>query len=217
MRGFLGQLPPLSQVLLYAGDQDFLCNWLSVLETAEQLDWPGKSRFASATESPFKLPSSELGATVRAVGRLGGLGGLTFARVVNASHMVPQDAPEAALLLMNDFMYRKLGDDRLIIQKVSYVSLPCFGILAFRVVEHEYGVLSYSRKPLPFGPASLKASSLWLREETFTEAMFSTKTPALSPAREIGYPMECRSAMYFWKDKERIKPFCGEALERNKQ
>ncbi|KAF4724344.1 hypothetical protein FOZ63_007294 [Perkinsus olseni] len=98
-------------VLLYAGDQDFLCNWLSVLETAEQLDWPGKSRFASATESPFKLSSSELGATVRTVERLGGLGGLTFARVVNASHMVPQDAPEAALLLMNDFMYRSTASD----------------------------------------------------------------------------------------------------------
>ncbi|EER02197.1 carboxypeptidase Y precursor, putative [Perkinsus marinus ATCC 50983] len=100
-------------VLLYAGDQDFLCNWLSVQDTAQALEWPGRTAFAKAVESSLRqrlvlcqLPSSRIGAQVRMVGRSGGLGGLTFARVINASHMVPQDAPEAALSLVNDFIYR---------------------------------------------------------------------------------------------------------------
>ncbi|EEQ99639.1 Carboxypeptidase Y precursor, putative [Perkinsus marinus ATCC 50983] len=86
-------------VLLYAGDQDFLCNWLSVLDTAQALEWPGKAAFTKAVESSLRVKVYSFGtsATTRP---------LPVAVVINASHMVPQDAPEAALSLVNDFIYR---------------------------------------------------------------------------------------------------------------
>ncbi|KAF4677739.1 hypothetical protein FOL47_010960 [Perkinsus chesapeaki] len=93
-------------VLLYAGEKDFLCNWISVLDTAEELDWPGKRQFSRAPETDLQLVSSKVGVKIRAVQKLDKFGGLTFARVINASHMVPQDAPEASLLLLSDFIHR---------------------------------------------------------------------------------------------------------------
>ncbi|KAF4695914.1 hypothetical protein FOZ60_003079 [Perkinsus olseni] len=71
----------------------------------------------------------------------------------------------------------KLEDDKLIIQKGRGLApfLPVNVGPSFKTKNVESSVEPLLEKPLSFGLASLKVASLSLMEETFTEAMFSTK------------------------------------------
>ncbi|CAK7197924.1 hypothetical protein SEUCBS139899_000574 [Sporothrix eucalyptigena] len=96
-------------VLIYAGDADFICNWLGNRAWAEALEWDGKDAFNKAEVSHLKLASSKSTAFDKkeGYGTVKAAGNFTFMRIYEAGHMVPYDQPEAAL----DFFNRWLGGE----------------------------------------------------------------------------------------------------------
>jgi len=92
----LAQIP----VLIYAGDADFICNWLGNHAWTEKLEWSGKNKFNKVKLGPFKLDDKE-------VGKVKSSGNLTFLTVFQAGHMMPYDQPDASLTMLN----RWIGGD----------------------------------------------------------------------------------------------------------
>merc|ERR1712000_460845 len=102
--GILEQLP----VLIYAGDVDFICNWLGNEAWTNQLEWPGHKDFAKAELKDLNLASStEKSSNDEAYGKVKTSGNLTFMRIFEAGHMVPMDQPDASI----DFFNRWLGGE----------------------------------------------------------------------------------------------------------
>ncbi|KAK8190496.1 carboxypeptidase Y-like protein A [Phyllosticta capitalensis] len=90
--GILEQIP----VLIYAGDADFICNWLGNKAWSEALEWPGQKKFA-----PLPLEDLKLGGSGRKTGQIKSHGNFTFMRLHAGGHMVPFDQPEASLDMLN--------------------------------------------------------------------------------------------------------------------
>merc|ERR1712060_171480 len=106
MRNFHQLIPPMLEagieVLIYAGDQDFICNWLGNEKWTLALDWEHKADFNAASKSPFVVSGKEVGAKDgKEVGELRSYSNFHFLRVYQAGHMVPMDQPEAALGMLN--------------------------------------------------------------------------------------------------------------------
>ncbi|KAN0114848.1 putative carboxypeptidase Y like protein A [Hyaloscypha variabilis] len=93
--GILEQIP----VLIYAGDADFICNWLGNQAWTEALEWPGQKDFNKASIKDIKLDSGDK------YGKIKSSGNFTFLQIFGAGHMVPMDQPEASL----DFLNRWVG------------------------------------------------------------------------------------------------------------
>lgn len=83
-------------VLIYAGDKDYICNWLGNHAWSNQLEWTHKKDFEYL---PFKSWVNE--ATGEAAGEVKNYGPFTFLRVYDAGHMVPYDQPENSLDMIN--------------------------------------------------------------------------------------------------------------------
>mmetsp|Transcript_68422 Transcript_68422/g.200166 ORF Transcript_68422/g.200166 Transcript_68422/m.200166 type:complete len:486 (+) Transcript_68422:77-1534(+) len=106
MRDYHLLIPPMLasglDVLVYAGDQDFICNWLGNEKWTLALDWQHKAEFNTASKKPFVLTGDETGAMKgKEVGELRSHANFHFLRVYQAGHMVPLDQPEAALGMLN--------------------------------------------------------------------------------------------------------------------
>ena len=80
--------------LIYAGDVDFICNYLGNRAWTLGLDWSGAKDFVAAPEHDWK----------NGKGLARSAKGLTFLQVYDAGHMVPSDQPEAALEMITDFI-----------------------------------------------------------------------------------------------------------------
>ncbi|KAG5975252.1 hypothetical protein E4U55_007754 [Claviceps digitariae] len=93
----LAQIP----VLIYAGDIDYICNWLGNRAWVNALDWPGKSALNSAKISELSVKSGRKYGTVRAAK------GLSFMQIYKAGHTVPQYEGEGSL----DFINRWIGGE----------------------------------------------------------------------------------------------------------
>merc|ERR1712151_586938 len=109
MKNYHQLIPPMLadgiDVLIYAGDQDFICNWLGNEKWTLALDWDHKTEFNAAGTKPFVLTGQETGKMKgKEVGELRSHKNLHFLRVFQAGHMVPMDQPEAALGMLNTFM-----------------------------------------------------------------------------------------------------------------
>lgn len=87
-------------ILIYAGDADFICNWLGNRAWVEQLDWKGHDAYAEAKTKKLTLDGKEYG-NVRSAHNL------TFMQIYKAGHMVPYDQPAASA----DFFTRWLGGE----------------------------------------------------------------------------------------------------------
>ncbi|KYK58302.1 carboxypeptidase Y precursor [Drechmeria coniospora] len=96
----LEQLP----VLIYAGDADFICNWLGNRAWTNALEWPGQKAFSEATTHKLQMSS---GKGSKAYGKVKTANNLTFMQIFQAGHMTPMDQPEASL----DFFNRWLGGE----------------------------------------------------------------------------------------------------------
>lgn len=92
--GLIEQMP----VLIYAGDADFICNWLGNKAWTEALEYPEHEKFAKAATKDLKLDGSKDG---RKIGDVKSHGNFTFMRIHAAGHMVPLDQPEASLEFFN--------------------------------------------------------------------------------------------------------------------
>ncbi|KAG7663308.1 uncharacterized protein J8A68_003140 [[Candida] subhashii] len=81
-------------VLIYAGDKDFVCNWLGNEAWTNRLIWEGHSKFVKSPIKKWEVDG-------RHVGDVTSSDNFTFLRVFNAGHMVPHDQPENALDMIN--------------------------------------------------------------------------------------------------------------------
>jgi len=97
MHDFQEKVPVLleNQVrgLIYAGDQDFICNWLGNQAWALALNWTYSQAFNSAPVTEWHT-----------YGKMRTSHGFTFLQVFNAGHMVPMNQPQAAQTMVKEFL-----------------------------------------------------------------------------------------------------------------
>ena len=92
------------QVLIYAGDQDFICNVEGNRRWVDVMQWQHADAFASAPQQTWHVNGQPAGLAKSA-------GGLTFLQVFQAGHMVPMDQPVAALDMLHRVLDgRSFGD-----------------------------------------------------------------------------------------------------------
>lgn len=110
MRNFQQNLIPLLEddvrVLIYAGDVDFICNWMGNKAWTQELPWSGKSAFQAEPDTTWTYDNIA-GGMARTAAATKGEGSLTFLQVYEAGHMVPLDQPAAALSMLNTFLENK--------------------------------------------------------------------------------------------------------------
>ncbi|KAI3338980.1 Alpha/Beta hydrolase protein [Ustulina deusta] len=94
--GLLKQIP----VLIYAGDADYICNWLGNKEWTEALEWPGQKDYNGVELKELLLENDSYG-------QVKSSGNFTFMRIYQAGHMVPFNQPTASL----DFFNRWVGGE----------------------------------------------------------------------------------------------------------
>ncbi|KAF8417138.1 Alpha/Beta hydrolase protein [Tirmania nivea] len=87
-------------VLIYAGDADFICNWLGNQAWTNALEWEGKAGFNGEQLTPYMLGDKE-------VGQIKSSGNFTFLRLYQAGHMVPYNQPESSLQMLNEWLEGK--------------------------------------------------------------------------------------------------------------
>jgi len=87
------------EVLVYAGEEDFICNWLGNYWWTQALDWSGKPEYVAAPLAPWTEGPG--GATF---GEAKQAAGLTFVKVAGAGHMVPFNQPRAALAMISAWL-----------------------------------------------------------------------------------------------------------------
>lgn len=87
-------------VLIYAGDADYICNWLGNKAWSEALEWPGHKSFAEEKLKDLTLDGE-------AYGQVKSSGNFTFMRIYQAGHMVPYNQPAGSL----DFFNRWIGGE----------------------------------------------------------------------------------------------------------
>ncbi|CAM9166602.1 unnamed protein product [Ectocarpus sp. 6 AP-2014] len=104
MREFDGLIGPMLEdgvsVLIYAGDCDWICNYMGNEAWTLSLDWTGGDGFRAAPQIEWSTD-----AAAAAAGLSRSYGGLTFLQVYEAGHMVPMDQPEVALAMLNAFVH----------------------------------------------------------------------------------------------------------------
>ncbi|CAK3800973.1 Carboxypeptidase Y A [Lecanosticta acicola] len=93
--GILKEIP----VLIYAGDADYICNWLGNLAWTNELEWSGQKAYQKASLEDLKL--SDDGSKI---GSVKSAQNLTFTRIHAAGHMVPYDQPAASLDVLNRWL-----------------------------------------------------------------------------------------------------------------
>ena len=85
-RSFLSELSAVVSsgvtTLIWAGDADWICNWLGNEVAADAISYSGQSQFQSAPLQPYTVNGNQ-GGTFKNVG------GLSFLRVFGAGHEVP--------------------------------------------------------------------------------------------------------------------------------
>ncbi|KAF2124865.1 carboxypeptidase Y-like protein A [Dothidotthia symphoricarpi CBS 119687] len=91
----LDQIP----VLIYAGDADYICNWLGNKAWTEALEWKGAKEYKKAQMEDFRLDGDG-----RKLGEVKSSGNFTFMRLHAGGHMVPYDQPEASLEMLNRWL-----------------------------------------------------------------------------------------------------------------
>lgn len=91
-------------VLVYAGDADFICNWLGNKAWTEALEYPEHEKYKAAETKDLRLDGTKKG---RKIGDVKSHGNFTFMRIHAAGHMVPLDQPEASLEFFNRWLAKE--------------------------------------------------------------------------------------------------------------
>ncbi|KAJ3204042.1 hypothetical protein HDU82_006122 [Entophlyctis luteolus] len=84
------------RVLVYAGDADFVCNWIGNEAWLKSMDWRGAAGFLHAPMKDFIVGNDNIAGTFKTFANL------TWLVLHGAGHMVPYDKPAESLeMLMN--------------------------------------------------------------------------------------------------------------------
>ncbi|EPS38585.1 hypothetical protein H072_7670 [Dactylellina haptotyla CBS 200.50] len=84
-------------VLVYAGDSDYICNWLGIKDWTEAVPWSGKAKYNKVRLTPWVVNG-------KTVGQKKSANGLTFIRMYNSGHGTNVDQPALTLELTNSFL-----------------------------------------------------------------------------------------------------------------
>ncbi|KII94629.1 hypothetical protein PLICRDRAFT_127694 [Plicaturopsis crispa FD-325 SS-3] len=90
----LQQIP----ILLFAGDQDFICNYVGIEALVQDLTWNGEKGLGKVQTQSWNVNNTPAGTWVSSRN-------LTYVKMFNASHMVPYDVPHVA----HDMILRFMG------------------------------------------------------------------------------------------------------------
>lgn len=82
-------------VLIYAGDKDFICNWLGNQASVMKFKWDGQAQYNKQKPKNWKDTTGKL------AGEVTNYKHLTFFRIYQAGHLVPYDKPIPALDMVN--------------------------------------------------------------------------------------------------------------------
>ncbi|KAG2217560.1 hypothetical protein INT45_006727 [Circinella minor] len=101
MRPYVNHIPELLDqeginILIYAGDADYICNWMGNKAWTLALEWSGKDAWRKAEDMKW----GEIGELRKSSG-----GEFAFLRVYGAGHMVPQDQPANSLQFFNGWIH----------------------------------------------------------------------------------------------------------------
>ncbi|PWN99032.1 alpha/beta-hydrolase [Tilletiopsis washingtonensis] len=83
--------------LFYVGTRDWICNWLGNKQWIDAMEFAGAKAFKQAKNYRWLVDGKEAGETQRG-------GGLTWATIFGAGHMVPYDQPKNSLEMMNRWL-----------------------------------------------------------------------------------------------------------------
>jgi cathepsin A (carboxypeptidase C) len=90
------------RVLLYAGERDFICNYLGIDAWTLDLDWEHAEEFRKTELKPWHMPDSQQEAGIQRT-----FDKLSFIRVRESSHFVPYSQPQASLKMFNAWIHDK--------------------------------------------------------------------------------------------------------------
>ncbi|KAF4972372.1 hypothetical protein FSARC_1057 [Fusarium sarcochroum] len=103
-KSFLGELSRIVQdgveVLIWAGDSDYVCNWIGTKRVADAVDWSQKASFSQKKLQPYEVQGVEKGS-------FKSVDNLHYVRVFEAGHNVWWYQPEASLQIITQFLNRK--------------------------------------------------------------------------------------------------------------
>ncbi|ORY32966.1 peptidase S10, serine carboxypeptidase [Neocallimastix californiae] len=99
-----------TRVLVYAGDADFICNWIGNKAWTMELDWEGKLEFNFALDKEWYGYQKEKEGD--SYGQLRSFMNFSFLRVYQAGHMVPYDQPKASEDMINAWISGELGEEK---------------------------------------------------------------------------------------------------------
>jgi len=101
MHSFKSIIPALLsakvRVLVYAGEMDYICNYMGNKAWTLALEWVGKSEFVAEGDHKWMVAGKQAGLARSAQG-------FTFLQVHEAGHMVPLDQPENSLTMFRSFL-----------------------------------------------------------------------------------------------------------------
>ncbi|CAO3671085.1 unnamed protein product [Rhizopus stolonifer] len=110
MRPYVREVPELLEddirILIYAGDADFICNWMGNKAWTLELPWSGHEEFSSANDTEWY--SEKLGKQAGELRKTED-GRFAFLRVFGAGHMVPYDQPESGLDMLQQWVRGELN------------------------------------------------------------------------------------------------------------
>ncbi|KAI8921860.1 Alpha/Beta hydrolase protein [Powellomyces hirtus] len=103
MKPFVRVLPPILakgiNVLIYAGDADFICNWIGNKAWTLELEWEHSEGFQNAKDEKWISKG-----TGKPAGEFRHFKNFAFLRVYEAGHMVPYDQPKHSSEMINMFI-----------------------------------------------------------------------------------------------------------------
>lgn len=106
MRPYVHQLAGILEngirVLAFAGDTDFMCNWMGIRAWTMDLAWQGQTSYNNQHDLDWFTTEGTNAGTIKQDTML------TFLRLYNAGHMAPYDQPEATLDMFNRWLLDEL-------------------------------------------------------------------------------------------------------------
>ncbi|KAF4653308.1 hypothetical protein FOL47_010598 [Perkinsus chesapeaki] len=96
------------RVLVYAGDQDYACNWIGNRDMTLEIRWSGRDGFSKAPDTLYLLPTGQQVGKLKSFTFAGTGGQLSFAQIFKAGHSAAKDSPEGVLQLVSDFVLGRI-------------------------------------------------------------------------------------------------------------